>query len=77
MRKENLLALYDHGSCGSAIFAEIDNPERSGYEGTCPNPHCNKPVVLSPKTFFHSIDTARRAYIRKTRTGDNSVFWQA
>ncbi|MEN6474501.1 MAG: hypothetical protein ABFD81_10845 [Syntrophaceae bacterium] len=76
MRKETTLAVYDHGTCGSIFFAEIDNPERLGYEGKCPNPHCNKRVALSPKTFFHSIDKARRDYIKKARSGRNSVYWQ-
>lgn len=76
MRKETTLALYDHKSCGSVIFAEIDTAERSGYKGKCPNPNCNKRVLLRPKTFFHSIDQARRDYIKKTRSGENSVFWQ-
>lgn len=77
MQKENVLALYNHGSCGSAFFAGIDNPQGSGYRGTCPNPHCNKPVALSPTTLFYSIDQARRAYIRKTKNGGNAVFWQS
>ena len=77
MTKEHMLALYDHGSCGSEFFAEIDNEERSRYKGKCPNPNCNKPVELSPKTFFHSIDKARRDYIKKTRNGDSFVFWHA
>lgn len=77
MLKENVLALYNHGSCGSAFFAEIDNPQCSGYQGTCPNPHCNKPVALSPTTLFYSIDQARRDYIRRIKTEGNTVFWQA
>jgi len=76
MRKEATLALYDHRSCGSIIFAEIENPESSGYEGKCPNPRCNKHVALSPKTLFHSIDKARRDYIKKTRSSGNPVYWQ-
>jgi hypothetical protein len=76
MRKKTTLAVYDHGSCGSIFFAQIDNPQRSGYKGKCPNPHCNKHVALSPKTFFHSIDKARRDYIRMTKSGVHSVYWQ-
>lgn len=77
MRKEQLLALYDHGACGSMFFIEIDDTERSRYTGTCPNPACNKPVVLSPKTLFPSIDKARRDYIKKTKKSDRSVYWRA
>jgi len=76
MRKETTLALYGHGSCGSIIFAEIEHPESSGYKGTCPNPHCNRHVSLRPKTLFHSIDKARRDYIKKSRSGNNYVYWQ-
>lgn len=76
MRKQNVLASFDHGSCRTVFFAEIDNQKDSEYQGTCPNPHCNKPVELSPTTLFNSVDKARRAYIRKTRTGRKSVYWQ-
>jgi hypothetical protein len=77
MKKETMLALYDHGLCGSMFFVEIADKERSRYKGTCPNPNCNKHVVLSPKTFFQSIDKARRDYIKKTKNSDSFVFWQA
>ena len=77
MRKKNLLALYDHGSCSSVFFAGIGNQESSGYMGKCPNPHCRKPVELNPTTLFNSIDKARRAYIRKIRSSSKAVFWHA
>ncbi|HQP30968.1 MAG TPA: hypothetical protein PLB81_06545 [Deltaproteobacteria bacterium] len=72
-----MLALYDHGTCGSMFFAEIDTEECSCYEGKCPNPNCNRHVVLQPKTCFRSIDKARRDYIKKTKSGDATVFWHA
>jgi hypothetical protein len=77
MRKKNLLALYDHGTCSSVFFAGIENKKSSGFTGKCPNPDCRKSVVLSPTTLFNSIDKARREYIRKIRTCSKPVFWYA
>ncbi|HEY9161718.1 MAG TPA: hypothetical protein VIS94_11595 [Desulfomonilia bacterium] len=77
MRKQNVLALYDHGSCSSVFFAGIDNQKNSGFMGKCPNPDCSKPVKLNPTALFNSIDKARRAYIRKIKSGNKPVFWYA
>jgi hypothetical protein len=77
MTKVKKLALFGHGLCGSKFFAELDNETAPEYEGNCPNPSCNRHVVLAPKELFHSRDKARRVYIRKARSGLDFIFWQA
>lgn len=76
MIKTKKLALYGHGICGSDFYTEINEERSMKYTGTCPNPSCNRRVVLAPKDLFPSTDKARRAYIREAKSGRNFIFWQ-
>lgn len=77
MNTAKKLALYGHDSCGTAFIAEPREDITMMYTGKCPNPLCNRPVVLSPAEIFSSIDKARREYIRKARSEEESIFWHA
>jgi hypothetical protein len=70
------LALYGHDSCGTAFIAEPRENTTMKYTGKCPNPQCNRHVILSPAEIFTSIDKARREYIRKAKRKGVPVFWQ-
>jgi hypothetical protein len=77
MSNSKKLALYGHDSCGTAFIAEPREHTSMTYTGKCPNPQCNRHVVLSPAEIFTSIDKARREYIRKAKMKREQVFWQA
>jgi hypothetical protein len=77
MSTNRMLGLFGHGSCGTTFFAELNDERANRYKGTCPNPSCNRPVALFPREFFSSLDKARREYIRKAKSEEESIFWQA
>jgi hypothetical protein len=76
MKDVNRVALFGHAKCRSKFFVELSELA-SPYKGKCPNPHCNKHVVLFPEQLFPSTDKARREYIKRSQGVASPVYWKA
>jgi hypothetical protein len=77
MKDVNRVALFGHAKCRSKFFAELHAEIAPQYRGTCPNPSCNRHVVLFPEVLFHSTDKARREYIKRSQGEPGPIYWQA
>jgi hypothetical protein len=77
MKKDIRVALFGHDSCRTRFFTELDDKSESHYRGKCPNPKCNRHVVLFPETLFTSTDKARREYIKESQSRQDLVFWKS
>jgi hypothetical protein len=76
MKEANRVALYGHAKCRSKFFAELDAEFAPQYKGKCPNPNCNRHVVLFPEELFPSTDKARREYIKRSQGIEDPIYWQ-
>lgn len=77
MKEANRVALFGHARCRSKFFVELRAEISPRYRGTCPNPRCNRHVVLFPEELFPSTDKARREYIRRSQGKVVPIYWQA
>jgi hypothetical protein len=77
MKESNRVALFGHSKCRSKFFVELSADAASPYKGKCPNPNCNRHVVLFPEELFPSTDKARREYIKRSQGILNSIYWKA
>ncbi len=76
MSEEGRVAQFGHPTCRSVFFVKLTGGLSSQYRGKCPNPDCNRRVVLTPRRLFNSIDKARREYIKLFHYEKNRIFWQ-
>jgi hypothetical protein len=77
MKESNRVALFGHTKCRSKFFVELSADVSSSYKGKCPNPNCNRHVVLFPEELFPSTDKARREYIKRSQSVMNTIYWKA
>jgi hypothetical protein len=77
MKEAMRVALFGHPKCRSKFFVELNAEPASQYKGKCPNPSCNRHVVLFPEELFPSTDKARREYIKRSQGIASPIYWKA